>query len=60
MLDRLTKSGSSWVTYTLATVSLASMAFVGFTFYRLMESASDERSWTALSAEVQVEFILFA
>ena len=31
------------------------MAFVGFTFYRLMESATDERSWTALAAEVQVE-----
>jgi twitching motility protein PilJ len=46
---------SSWLVYLLAALALASLGFVGFTFYHLMDVAKDESSWISLSAEVQVK-----
>ena len=45
---------ASWLTYTLATLALASMAFVGVTFYRLMDNSAKERAWIASATSAQV------
>lgn len=55
MARRHGNDNATLLTALLGAAVLASIVFVGMSFYALMDNASDEKAWTALANELQVD-----